>query len=64
LQYFDPTKYVRISELHAGDEGKILFDVPVRVERERVDGTDYTTTWIGNQTVDIDPRGPISPLPF
>jgi hypothetical protein len=57
-------RYVRISELHAGDEGEILFDVPVRVERERVDGTDYTTTWIGNQIVDIQPRGPISPLPF
>lgn len=37
---------------------------PCRVEKETVDGTVYTTTWMGNQIVDIKPRGEESPLPF
>jgi hypothetical protein len=29
-----------------------------------VDGTAYTTTWVGNQIINIQPRGSVSPLPF
>jgi len=34
------------------------------MKKETVDGIEYTTTWIGNQIIDIFPHGEISPLPI
>ncbi|HIJ64545.1 MAG TPA: hypothetical protein HPP77_01235 [Candidatus Hydrogenedentes bacterium] len=56
--------HVKITGLRPGDGAVLAFDVPCKVERETVDGTTYTTTWIGNQIIDIRPRGNESPLPF
>lgn len=56
--------YVVVKNLQPGDFGKITFNVPCKTEKELVDGTEYTTTWIGNQIIDIQPQGSISPLPF
>jgi len=56
--------YLVIAGLAAGARGEVTFPVACKVEKEIVDGTAYTTTWIGNQIVDIAPRGVVSPLPF
>ena len=56
--------YIRIVPGAAGEEGCVEFAVPCRIQRETVDGTEYTSMWIGNQPVQILPRGAISPLPF
>ncbi len=56
--------YAIITGITAGEHGTLSFAVPVKIERERVDGTQYTTTWVGNQLIDIQPRGIVSPLPF
>lgn len=56
--------YFVIAGLAAGAHGGVTFPVACKVEKEIVDGTEYTTTWIGNQVVDIAPRGVVSPLPF
>jgi len=50
--------------LAADARGEVTFPVPCRIEREAVDGTEYTTTWAGDQVLDIRPRGTVSPLPF
>jgi len=47
-----------------GAEATVRFAVPCRVQKELVDGTLYTTTWAGNQVIEICPRGSVSPLPF
>jgi hypothetical protein len=57
-------QYLKIADLRAGVQGEIVFDVPVRVEKETVDGVEYTTTWLGSQIVEILPRGTVSPLPY
>ncbi len=56
--------YLQIDDLKPGAHGQVTFDVPVRVEKERVDGTDYTTTWLGSQIAEIVSRGEVCPLPF
>ena len=56
--------YVDIDGLQAGESGALTFLLPVKIERETVDGLEYTTTWIGNQLIQILPRGTVSPLPF
>jgi hypothetical protein len=56
--------YLLITGLNKGNKGIISFDVPCKTEKETVDGTEYTTTWVGNQIIDIQPRGVVSPLPF
>ena len=56
--------YLTVGQLAAGQEAEVTFDVPVRLEQETVDGVRYTTTWAGNQILDIRPRGTVSPLPF
>jgi len=56
--------YVGLGAMAAGQEAEIAFTVPWSLQRETVDGTGYTTTWAGNQIVDIRPRGTVSPLPF
>lgn len=56
--------YADIAGLRDGEGGTLLFAVPVRIERETVDGIEYTTTWIGNQVIRIEPRGEVRPLPF
>ena len=56
--------YVRLGALEAGVQGAVTFDVPCKVETETVDGIPYTTTWVGNQLIAINPRGTVSPLPF
>jgi len=56
--------YLELGGLQAGDAVVVLFDVPCRREKETVDGIGYTTTWIGNQIMEILPRGEVSPLPF
>lgn len=53
-----------VNGLHAGDTGTIAFDIPCRIEKETVDGIEYTTTWVGNQIIAILPRGEVSPLPY
>jgi len=56
--------YLDTGRLDANTTASLTFDVPCRSERETVDGTEYTTTWIGNQIIAILPRGSVSPLPF
>jgi len=56
--------YARISGLKAGSQGALRMAVPCKVETETVDGTKYTTTWVGNQLIGVLPRGTVSPLPF
>ena len=56
--------YVRVPSLAKGQEGILAFNVSCKTETETVDGVVYTTTWVGNQMVDIKPRGGESPLPF
>ena len=56
--------YADLGPLQAGSQGELTFAVPCKVERETVDGVTYTTMWVGNQLVDIRPRGTVSPLPF
>jgi DUF1680 family protein len=56
--------YARIGAVAAGRDGRITFDIPCKREQETVDGVTYTTTWVGNQVIDIKPRGTDSPLPF
>lgn len=56
--------YVEITGLKAKDQGELSFPVPCKKEKETVDGVEYTTTWVGTQVIDIQPYGPISPLPF
>jgi len=56
--------YTEISNLHAKDQGEIIFPIPFKKEKETVDGTEYTTTWAGGQIIEIEPYGTISPLPF
>ena len=56
--------YADIDGLQAGESGALTFSLPVKIERETVDGIDYTTTWIGSQIIQVLPRGTVSPLPF
>ena len=56
--------YLLLDGVGPGDRAVVRFDVPCRIERETVDGAEYTTTWVGNQIVDIRPPGTVSPLPF
>jgi hypothetical protein len=56
--------YVRITGAATPLCGRLEFSVPCKVEREVVDGTQYTTTWVGNQIMAIEPRGTVSPLPY
>lgn len=56
--------YVVLSGLASGARGEVRFPLACKVETETVDGTEYTTTWIGGQIIDIEPRGAVSPLPF
>ena len=56
--------YLDLGPLEPSDEVEISFAVPCKMEREVVDGTTYTTTWVGNQVIEILPRGTVSPLPF
>jgi hypothetical protein len=56
--------YIKIVPAAAGDEGCVEFAIPCRIQRETVDGTEYTSMWVGNQPVRILPQGAISPLPF
>lgn len=56
--------YIQTGQLKAGTKGFISYELPCKVEKETVDHTEYTTTWIGNQIIDITPRGTQSPLPF
>lgn len=56
--------YFVLGRLAAGDSATLFFTLPCRTERERVDGVEYRTRWLGEQVVAIEPRGPVSPLPF
>ncbi|MDX9976102.1 MAG: LamG-like jellyroll fold domain-containing protein [FCB group bacterium] len=56
--------YAILDAIPAGKQGELTFDVPCKREKETVDGIAYTTLWVGNQLVDIKPRGTESPLPF
>ncbi len=56
--------YLKVAGLATGDKGSVIFDIPCKIEEETVDGSVYKTTWIGNQIIDITPRGELSPLPF
>lgn len=56
--------YLCMGELAVGQEGEVRFSVPVKEEKETVDGVEYTTRWMGSQIIRILPRGEVSPLPF
>ena len=56
--------YVVVDNLAPGTRGEVRFPLTCKVEREIVDSTTYTTAWIGEQLVCIQPRGAVSPLPF
>ena len=56
--------YILLGSMKPGDTGSLRFAEPCRRETEMVDGTEYTTTWVGSQIIDIQPRGEVSPLPF
>ena len=56
--------YVNVEALQPGVEGTVQFALPCKIQAEVVDGTRYTSTWIGSQIIDIQPRGTVSPLPF
>jgi hypothetical protein len=56
--------YLVVASAAPGDRVAIRFDIPCRVEKETVDGREYTTTWVGSQVIAIEPRGTVSPLPF
>ncbi len=56
--------YIALSGLAAGASGEVRFPVACKMEKETVDSMEYTTTWVCNQIVDIQPRGVVSPLPF
>ncbi|MBI5091945.1 MAG: hypothetical protein HZB26_05810 [Candidatus Hydrogenedentes bacterium] len=55
---------VKLANLPAGAKVTLSFDLPFKIEKETVDNIEYTTTWIGNQVIEIQPRGGVSPLPF
>jgi len=57
-------RYWVVDGVDAGARGTLTFDIPVRREKEVVDTIEYTTTWIGDQIIEILPRGTVSPLPF
>ena len=56
--------YIIITGLKQGSKSTVTFDIPCKIELETVDGSVYRTTWLGNQIIDITPRGELSPLPF
>ena len=56
--------FARVPRLGAGQYGSLTFPVPCRRGKETVDGAEYETTWVGNQILQILPRGTVSPLPF
>lgn len=56
--------YVRIEMGRSGAEALLEFPLPCKVQQEMVDGTQYTSTWLGSQVIEILPRGTVSPLPF
>lgn len=55
--------YARV-DLKPGAEALVEFTLPCKVQQEIVDGTRYTSTWLGSQVLEILPRGTVSPLPF
>ena len=57
-------RYARVVASRAGATALVQFAVPCRIQQETIDGTCYTTTWIGDQVIEILPRGSVSPLPF
>ncbi len=56
--------YAKVADLKAGDHGELSFSVPGKIDQETVNSVTYTTTWIGNQIINISPKGKVSPLPF
>ncbi len=56
--------YAEIGRLRPGDQAEVVFPIPVRMERERVDHVTYRTVWAGSQVLSITPRGKVSPLPW
>jgi hypothetical protein len=56
--------FIEISSANSGETLSVAFDLPCKVEKETVDGVEYTTTWVGSQVIEILPRGEVSPLPF
>ncbi|MEW5979575.1 MAG: hypothetical protein AB1898_27575 [Acidobacteriota bacterium] len=56
--------YLRLPALRSGSKGTVDFHLPERQKTEMVDGIEYRTKWIGNQILEIAPRGTVSPLPF
>jgi hypothetical protein len=56
--------FAEIGALQTGKDAVLTFDLPCKREKETVDGVGYVTTWVGNQIIEILPRGPENPLPF
>lgn len=56
--------YLHVGKLTKGAIGTIMFDIsPVRTSEE-IEGTTFNVTWWGDQVIEIDPAGRISPIPF
>jgi len=56
--------YMKVTDVHPGWKATLTFAVPHKQETEIVDGIKYQTKWVGNQIIEILPRGRVSPLPF
>ena len=56
--------YAKLVDLPVNSRVTLDFDLPCKIEKETVDGVEYTTTWVGEQIVTIAPRGSVSPLPY
>lgn len=56
--------YVKIESGKARTTAVVEFPLACKVQEEVVDGTRYTTCWVGGQLIEILPRGTVSPLPF
>jgi hypothetical protein len=55
--------YARIVAGRADVNVQVQFATSCKIQQEVVDGTCYTTTWVGGQVIEILPRGSVSPLP-
>jgi hypothetical protein len=56
--------FLVLDGLKGNDKGTISFEIPLKSKKENIEGVDFNTIWIGNQILEIKPRGKYSPIPF
>lgn len=56
--------YLHVGKLYKGAAGTISFTIKSVRKAEEIEGVKFSTTWWGDQVIDIDPPGKISPIPF